>query len=202
MVRRMVLHRTAPVSILLASIVSAAASWRARLFQASVRRWRSARPCRATAPSSSSLPRSQASAGSAKMVRPTAKPLTMRIALPPLWNAWSSASSLRFEAEQHHAAQHGSRAADHRRRSCCQAMRVACGSSFHQSGLMPSVVEPAQHASRSSSSSSGAMLAGDDLDQQLAARPSARRRSSVSSRRSCSALQRVRIVRDDRSTGT
>ena len=96
--------------------------------------------------------------------------------------------------------QYGSFCPDHVARSRARRRRLVCGSSFHQSGLMPSV-EPLAARARRCRSASGAVLAGDDLDQQFAADRARRVVQREAASRSCRCLQLRRIVRDGRSTG-
>ena len=83
------------------------------------------------------LPASQCSAASTKIVRPTAKPLTMR-RLGGRGEGRFQLVLRRFQAEQHDAAAPADRASAITASIFAQAPADACGSSFHQSGLMPS----------------------------------------------------------------
>ena len=117
------------------AVLAADAAWRAQLQEVEHLRQVQKSANAAMAASSSMAPVSQALAGSAKMVRPTAKPLTMRNGAAAL-NAATSASVC-ADWPSSTTPRHGGSRPWMVPAMARQAAGSGSGSSFHQSGRMP-----------------------------------------------------------------
>ncbi len=110
-------------------------------------------------------PDSQACAGSAKIVRPTAKPRTVG-SRAAAWNTRASSRRRRLQTQQHDAPAQpvvgADGVADHL--PCRGRLRFQ----LPPVGLDPERVQAAEHLGHGVARASGPCLPGDDLDQQLA----------------------------------